>query len=40
LDDVQAAVEQATALGQQQGVKFYDLQEDTRKNKFIADPGN
>jgi len=39
LDDLQAAVEQATALGQQQGVKFYDLQEDTRKNKFIADPG-
>ena len=37
LDDLQAAVDQAAALGQQQGVKFYDYQDG--KNVYAPNPG-
>jgi len=37
LDDLQAAVDQVAALGRQQGVKFYDLQDG--KNVYVENPG-
>ncbi len=37
LDDLQAAVDQAAALGQQRGVKFYDYQDG--KNVYVETPG-
>ena len=37
LDDLQAAVDQAAAFGQQRGVKFYDYQDG--KNVYVGSPG-
>jgi hypothetical protein len=37
LDDLQYAVDEAAALGQQQGIKFYDLQDGN--NVYVSNPG-